>query len=296
MMPPRFSEGQGAKSMARRLKLLTGLSTIAMTGALALSACGGGAEGEGEGAAADNAPAGQAMDHSNHGVSEGEGEGAAPAAGGESEGAAVAADPATDDVAFLAQLALVGGHLKAFNELYHAGALENASVHMKHPESELYAALVPAFEARGTDGFAGELTALADAMAANAGVAEAYANLKSAIQSEYPTVTTKQGLLAISAVTRVAADEFDVAAEDDGTITNVKEYQDSYGFLSVAKEILDGASPSNDAERAAVDETKAQIDTLLAGFAGWTPETTSMKPSALYGAAARIEIEAKGLS
>lgn len=282
--------------MARRLKLLTGFSTIAITGALALSACGG-AEGEGEGAAADSAPAAdQAMDHASHGASEGEGEGAAaPVAGGESEGAAVAADPATDDVAFLAQLALVGGHLKAFNELYHAGALDNASVHMKHPESELYAALIPAFEARGTDGFAGELRALADAMTANAGVDDAYADLKSAIRSEYPTVTTKEGLLAISAVTRVAADEFDVAAEDDGTITNVKEYQDAYGFLSVAKEILEGSSPSSDAEHAAVDETKAQIDTLLAGFTGWTPETTSMKPSAIYGAAARIEIAALGL-
>lgn len=290
--------------MARRLKLLTGLSTIAITGALALSACGGGAEGEGEAAKTDKpADPFEQTDHSSHGggaASEGEGEGSGGEGegegGGEGEGeGASAADPATDDVAFLTQLILVGGHLKAFNELYHAGALDNASEHMKHPESELYAALVPAFEARGTDGFAGELSALADAMTANAGVDEAYANLTSAIRSEYPTVTTKQGLLAISAATRVAADELDIAAEDDGAITNVKEYQDAYGFLSVAKDVLEASSPSTDAEKAAVNEAKAQLDTLLAGFSSWMPETVSMQASAIYGAASRIEIAALGL-
>lgn len=284
--------------MARRLKLLTGLSTIAITGALALSACGGGAEGEGEGATAtDAAAADQPVHHSSHGASEGEGEGAAtPAASGEAEGAAMAADPVTDDVAFLTQLALVRGHLRAFVELYHAGAYEHASTHVKHPESELYAKLIPAFEARGTDGFAGELTALVNANTAQSGVDEAYANAKAAIEYEYTTISTKNGLLAIVALTKVAADEFDIAAEDDGSIGNLHEYQDAFGFLSVAKELLEGSSPSSDAERAAVDDAKAQIDTLLAGFSGWAPETTSMKPSAIYGAAARIEIAALGLS
>ena len=53
--------------MARRLKLLTGLSTIALTGALALSACGGEGEGAAPGAEGEGAGAVQ------HGEAEGEG-------------------------------------------------------------------------------------------------------------------------------------------------------------------------------------------------------------------------------
>ena len=57
-------------------------------------------------------------------------------------------------------LGLVQGHLIAFRELHAAGEMDMAATHAKHPESEIYAALAPAFAARSKPGFADELSAL----------------------------------------------------------------------------------------------------------------------------------------
>ena len=65
------------------------------------------------------------------------------------------------DQMYLTQLGLMRGHLYVGIELYKNGFLENAKMHMKHPKSELYADIVPTFEAKGSSGFAGELEALA---------------------------------------------------------------------------------------------------------------------------------------
>ena len=275
--------------MARRLKLLTELSTLALSGALALGACGGEGEGGGEGA--------QTAAHGSHGAGgEAEGEGAKAGAGGESEGAAPGADPATDDVAYLTQLLFVRGHLKAFYELHKAGAAELAAAHAKHPESELYAGLVPAFAARGQTGFAEELSALSAAHGSSGDIDAAYENLRAGITRVEPATVLKNKILAVARVARIAADEFDVAAEDDGAIGNVKEYQDAYGFLSVSKDLLASAAPANADERAAFAEAIAQLDGVLAQFDGWTPPSTPMKASAIYGAAARLEIAGLGLN
>ena len=97
--------------MTRRLKLMSGLSTIAAASALALSGCGS-ENGE------DSAPA--STDHGGHAAApEAEPDAAAaaaPAGEGEGEGATVA-DPASSDVAYMHLLGLVRGHLIAFNEL-----------------------------------------------------------------------------------------------------------------------------------------------------------------------------------
>ncbi len=281
--------------MARRLKLLTGLSTLALSGALALGGCGG--EGEGEGAEGEAATAEAHGAHSAEAAGgAAEGEGAKAPAGGESEGAARGGNPTTDDVAYLTQLLRVRGHLMAFHELYGAASYENASVHVKHPESELYAALVPAFKARGNAVFADALSALAAANETGGDVEGAYDAVKAAITAVEPKTSLKNRVLAASKVARIAADEFDVAAEDDGKISNVKEYQDAYGFLSVSKEMLLAASAGNGDERAALYAAIEQLDAVIREFDGWSPQTTTLKPSAIYGAAARIEIAGLGLS
>ena len=152
--------------MTRRVKLMTGLSTLAAASALALTGCGG--EGEnsegGEGESGLSALAGEAEAEGETGAGEGETE-------GEGEGAN-AADADASDVAYIHLLGLVRGHLIAFSELYRAGAREMAMMHVKHPESELYTSLRPAFEARGLGGFGEELTALSDAAEAGGDIEE----------------------------------------------------------------------------------------------------------------------------
>ncbi|MFQ5564429.1 MAG: hypothetical protein ACE5FO_12780 [Parvularculaceae bacterium] len=273
--------------MARRLKLLTGLSTLALSGALALSACGG--EGEAEGAEGEGARVLAAS-------SEGEGaEGEGGEGEGESEGAA-SADPVTDDVEYLKRLGLVRGHLVAFIELTRAGAPDAAATHAKHPQSELYADLIPAFEARGKKGFADALDALNDAAASGADVEAAYAAAKDAIRATAPKTSNRNELLAIAGLVRTAAEEFAIGVGEDGEISNAHEYQDAYGFVTVAGQFLDSLSTEDKAEADAIAFAKEQVEGLSAAFPGWRAERTDGETSLLFGAAARIEIAALGLS
>ena len=259
--------------MTRRLKLMSGLSTLAAVSALALAGCGGEGEAESEGAS-----------------------GQAESGEGESEGGALTGDPATDDVAYIKLLGLVRGHLIAFYELNRAGAPEMAMMHVKHPESELYASLAPAFAARRKPGFADELRALAAAAANGGDVDGAYNAAVEAINAHLPKAKPALRLLAVSAMVRVAADEFDIGVEDDGAIVNAHEYQDAYGFLVAGRDILSGIG-GDDADTAeAVAQAHEQIEAGLASFDGLTADATEGRPSTLYGAAARIEIAGRGLN
>jgi hypothetical protein len=135
-------------TMARRLKLMTSLSTLAVTGALAVAGCGAEGEGEGATAAATGAPAGA--------EGEGEGEGAAtlaPAqpASGEGEGGVDIAAAATDPVVFKSALAIAEAHVLAARDAYAAGRKEEAAQMFAHPVSEVLADMEGAFVARGVE-------------------------------------------------------------------------------------------------------------------------------------------------
>lgn len=269
--------------MARRLKLLTGLSTLALTGALAVSGCAGeGEAGEGEGARSAA-------------VSEGEGEGGGEGASAEGEGASDAGDPATDDVEYLRRLGLVRGHLAVFIELYRAGEFDAAATHVKHPESELYAGLVPAFKARGKPGFADALSALVAATQARGDVDAAYAAVGDAIDANAPATNLATKLLAAAAMARTAGDEFAIGVEDDGAVSNAHEYQDAYGFLAAAQEMLSTEDTDDINEAEAIALAHEQLDIALKSFSGLTAEHTEGKASTIYGAAARLEIAGLGL-
>jgi hypothetical protein len=81
--------------------------------------------------------------------------------GGEGGGGGGAPQLATNDAAYLTQLGLIRGHLNVGFDLYQQGEVDAAKTHMKHPGDELYAALEPAFAARGVPGFAKQLETLA---------------------------------------------------------------------------------------------------------------------------------------
>ncbi len=284
--------------MARRLKLLAGLSTLALGGAVALGGCG--AEGEGE--AADSAAAPASADHNAHMASEGEGEGerSASAAGGESEGAS-AVNAATDNAAYIQQLLLMRGHLQAGYALYAAGDQNMAATHMKHPQDELYAGLLPAFEARGYAGFADALDALAVAVKGGAPANEVEAKLAAARAGidaavEGANATPRETLLAMAAVLRTAGEEFDIGVKDD-IIVNTHEYQDAYGFMTTVVDYLgryDGGAGDVDE---AVGAARAHAATALeAAPSVIPPEVVTTSSETIYGAAARVEIIARGLA
>jgi len=271
------TEGSMARMLGLRMSWRVGLwfSVIA----LALSGCG---EKPGAEAVDESAPAPSAVSDSEN-VTE------APEPIAEETPEIRSGDPADDDVEFIYRLGLIRGHLLSFIELYRAEAYETAAAHVQHPGSELYDALVPAFEARASDGFAGGLNALADASAERGDVNALYADLVVAIRATAPKTSVAVKLLAISKMVATAAEEFEAGVAEDGAITDAHEYQDAFGFLSVAREMLASENSSDINEAEAIAVAHEQLDLSINAFAGLLAEATEGQAETIYAAAAQIE-------
>ncbi|MAY54788.1 MAG: hypothetical protein CMQ37_02870 [Gammaproteobacteria bacterium] len=186
-------------------------------------------------------------------------------------------------------------------DLYRAGDRDAAETHMKHPEAEIYAALVPALDARGAPGFASELEALAVAVERRqplADVEAAYANLLQGIAAAEEVVEDPgAGLLGevIVDLVSTAAAEYDIAAGDDLSLENAHEYQDSFGFMRVAYDVLDRIEAMG-ADAGVTARIREQMDSIMPTWSGvQPPQRLPTQPAVLYGAASRIELAASGL-
>jgi hypothetical protein len=280
--------------MARRLKLIASLSSLAI-GAVALSACGG--EGEGAEGGAEGSAHGSA-----HAEGEGESEGAsAPAAaptGGEAEGAALAG-LGSDKAAYVAALILARGHLAAGAELYAKGAREEALAHLQHPQAEIMTSLAPALETYGAADLMPSLQSLAEAGAANAGAGDfetkrlaAFGAIASAEKAAAPTV--KERLLGVARALTVAGEEYAIGVKD-GVVVNAHEYHDAYGFLVVAEQALAEMKGVDAGEQGAIDAAREQVRLARAVAPSIAAPQALPSASGIFGAAARIEIAANGL-
>ncbi len=311
--------------MARRLKLLTGLSTLALSGAVALGAYAAEGESEGHEGHDDNSSHMYGESESEGGESEGgeseggeseggeseggeseggESEGGesegGESEGGESEGEAASADFANDKASYLSALMIVRGHLLSGDALYAAGDKVMGSAHMRHPQAEMMTNLAPAFVAHGAEAITDDLDGLAAAAEDGADPAEVRKRylavkekLKAAAKASAPT--TRDTLLAVAKTISVAGEEFDIGVKD-GEIINAHEYHDAHGFLKTVVDVVSTMNGANDAEQAAINLAREQaaIAYSVAPTAA-PPEVFDHKSSLIYGAAARIEIAARGL-
>jgi len=232
-------------------------------------------EGEGEGEAAS------------HGEGEGEGE-------GEGGGAMLA-----PEAGLIRDLGFMEGHLRAGMALYRTGDLAAANTHMGHPIEEKYGAVAEPLAARGLGRLEQELGALAAAAEAGAPadeIAAQYDTVLATIDEGRNGISAARNAAGLVALTRVAADEYTVATEG-GQVSNLHEYQDSWGFLQVvADEASDLAGSGNPAAAragkgmlAALEATDAVFGELQGGG------DFEMDASVIYGAAARMQLAASGL-
>jgi len=229
---------------------------------------------------------------------EGEGEGGGEGEGeGEGGGAALPAD-----VALLRDLGFMTGHLRAGMALYDAGDLAAAKTHMGHPIEEKYDAVAGPLETLGMGGLRDDLMALSAAAEAEAPADEVRALFEAVLAGvetarNAAAANPRQQILALAALMRVAGDEYTVAVAG-GDVSNLHEYQDSWGFLQTIRSEADAFAASDDAGvaeagadiRTAVDATLARAFGDIQG--GGIPE---MDPSLLYAGAARVELAAYGV-
>lgn len=217
---------------------------------------------------------------------------------GEGEGPAATVHLASNDLAYLTQLGLVRGHLYVGYQLYMTGHLAQAKTHMKHPESELYADLVPAFQLRGTDGFAEPLSQLANAVNQDLGqeqVSQAYHRLTHAIaHNEHAVSSHAQSTAATiqlaASLLRVAGEEYAIAVVD-GKMENAHEYQDALGFTTIAEHLVQQLADSEAKHKATtlIDSIMPLWPTLV------PPDTLDTDAGQIQGVAARLELLAASL-
>ncbi len=102
--------------------------------------------------------------------------------------------------------------------------------------------------------------------------------------------------MALAELGAIAAEEYDIAIADDGSIDNLHEYQDSWGFLrTIETQAQDLAQGGDEAVTSAADEILAQVEAAGEAYGDLQGEDIpSADPSILYGAAARMELAALG--
>jgi len=260
--------------MESKNKLWLGLSAVCVAG-VTMTAC-----------SSDESANMAGMEHSAMTASE----------GGEGGEGASSEDSIASDAVYLGQLAFIRGHLNVGVNLYREGDEEASATHMKHPESEIYAALQPALEARDAPGFADQLAALAVAVESGeplADVEAAYEALLQGITAAEQAVPDQDARLlgeVIVDLVSTAAAEYDIAVGDDLALENAHEYQDALGFIRIAYDMQDNVAAMTE-DTSTVAAIREQLDLVHPAWTGLQPpQRLHTQPSVIYGAASRIEL------
>ncbi|WP_181454254.1 hypothetical protein [Halomonas sp. SL1] len=203
----------------------------------------------------------------------------------------------TNPGVYATNLAMMKGHLTVARELYQEGEQTAAQPHFGHPIHELYEPMAPAFEERGVDDVEPALKALiADTREGGEWGShdEAYEAAFDAIDGALETVDADlRGDVAFQsriqlALLSQAMHEYEEAIGDDGEFVNVLEYQDSFGFVQIAREQLEQHADLYDDETR--DELMAAYDaTLKAWPSVVAPASPVMTPGELSASLFKLE-------
>ena len=222
---------------------------------------------------------------------DGEGEGQVGViAEGEGEGATSGLET---DVAFLTGLGFMEGHLRAGLALYEAGDLVAAKTHMGHPIKEKYGAVADQLAALGHGDLRETISALAAAAEAEKPfeeIAALFAQVRATHEAVRAGFSLKDQLASYVALTRIGADEYTVAVAG-GTLSNLHEYQDAWGFIRVIE--TEAAELAQGDEAAIAESLLEQVGAMNAAFGDLQGGGSYEKePAILYAAAARMELAA----
>ena len=221
--------------MKHTLKVWTSLGVATALAGATLAGCSGEAGEGGEAAQTGEAGAGEAGEA-------GEGEGGETGAVGSLE--------------LPKRLAFMSGHVAAGLALYRAGEAEAAAPHLLHPVSETHASERVGLEELGFDPVPFE--AVSKALESNQPAAEIEPQLAAA-EANLREVRDKAGgdpVELIRYLMDVTVEEYTIAVSE-GTVTDPGEYQDAWGFVTVAQEL------AGDLTGPRADEIRSQLGAML---------------------------------
>ncbi|MEL7447181.1 MAG: hypothetical protein AAGK02_15455, partial [Pseudomonadota bacterium] len=165
------------------------------------------------------------------------------------------------------RLAFMSGHVAAGLALYRAGESEAAAPHLLHPVSETHEAERAGLAELGFD--PSPFEAVSAALEAGKPASEIEPQLE-AVEANLAAVRSEAGgdpVELIRFLMDTATAEYAVAVKD-GAVTDPAEYQDAWGFVTVAKQI------AADLDTPQADEVRANIDIML----GLWPDAAPIPP------------------
>ncbi len=252
--------------------------TAALLSSTSLAACGGEA---GQAEETTEAPAAAATPTAPASAAQA-GEGAGYAGEGEG-GEGMAHAPET--LSIQNRLAFMRGHVEAGLALYRAGAPEQAGRHLLHPVSETHAAEREGLDDLGFDGpLFVEISEALDAGTESAAIedklVDAEANLEMLADK---AGGSSKDILNFLLDTTLAEYRIGVV---DGEIVNAGEFQDAYGFVTVA------ADYAGDLEGDAGDAVRTELEALKAMWDGAPlAESTPRPVDDIASQISRVQLE-----
>lgn len=220
----------------------------------------------------------------------------AQAEGGEGgEAGAVADAPA--ELAFLARLHIVEGHLRGAVALYHQGLTDEAIGVAYHPEAEMMDEVRADLAARGLADFSAELAAVGTAMettGAGEAVDAAMANLTQAIARAAAPETDAKRLRAdaLALLLRAAASDYATAIASPEAI-DIVPFAEAHGFVMTARERA--TELAADADPAVAKAGQKMLTALAEAESLFEGVPTAGDPAVLLATAARFELAASGV-
>ena len=204
-----------------------------------------------------------------------------------------------EEQAYLANIAMIRGHLNVGNELYAAGKTNDALPHFLHPVEELYGELKEVMDEKRVPAFKADLEKLSGLVKRKVPAQQVQEQTEVVLTrlteatSVIPASTLADPAFALPVVVgvlRTVTDEYTEAFEGD-TIANPVEYQDSLGFARVANAMIEVMTPALTAKDAeAANQLREQMNTLLTTWPAVTPAKKAVRPAAeVSGLVSRIE-------
>lgn len=217
----------------------------------------------------------------------------AEAEGGEG-GEAGAVEGANPDVAYLAQLAIVEGHLVAAMDLYRKGMVDEAIGLSYHPEAEMMEEVRASLAAHGVPDVTPAMAAFSAALESGgpaadveAALAAAQAALAAAAAPEADELRVRADALIL--LVRAAAHEYEESTEG-GAVGDVFAYHEAHAFIEVARSLAT-ALGADAAAKPAADKALAALDGAAEAFGDMSGAMLEAKdPAILLAVAAKVEL------
>lgn len=213
------------------------------------------------------------------------------AEGGEGGEAGAVVD-ASADVAYLGQLGIVEGHMRAARDLYAKGQVDEAIGLSYHPEAEMMDAVRDTLTAHKVPDITPAMTAFSQKMEAGAPLAEVEAALvavQKAIDVAMAALAddTRVRFDAVVLLLSAAAHEY-AGSIENGAVTDAMAYQESYEFIAIAKDWLTELAAVNPK---VADKAIAALAATAEAYGDMTgAELKAGDPAVLAGVAAQVEL------